>query len=349
MTTPQQPPKVSVGLVALNGAKYLPACIASVQQQTYPNIELLVIDNGSTDNTATIMVKNYPRIRFLKNSANLGFAGGHNQAIRETSGEYYLALNQDVILEPEYISSLVQTITKNPHIGAVQGKIKQLTWNRKTNMIDSLGLKLYRSGQVVNIAENEYDHGQFETGQEIFGVAGTLPLYRRAALNDIIVSSPAALTGKEYFDETFFAYKEDIDLAFRLQLRRWHSFYVPQAVAYHERTVRSSNVGPPQTADIIKARSGKSRFSRKVSFRNHHFVYQKNLLWGNFTKNAPEIVWQEIKMWGYGLIREPFLLPAMAKVFSKMPEMRQKRHQIMSRRKVDAEYLQRWFQDTIAN
>lgn len=349
MTTPKQPPKVSVGLVALNGAKYLPACITSVQQQTHPSIELLVIDNGSTDNTAAIMKRDFPEIRFIQNSANLGFAGGHNQAIRETSGEYYLALNQDVVLEPEYVSSLVKTITRNPHIGAVQGKIKQLTWNRKTNMIDSLGLKLYRSGQVVNIAENEYDHGQFESGREIFGVAGTLPLYRRAALNDIIVSSPTALAGKEYFDETFFAYKEDIDLAFRLQIRRWHSFYVPQAVAYHERTVRSNNAGQPQNIQIIKARSGKSRFSRKVSFRNHHFVYQKNLLWGNFISNAPEIVWQEMKMWGYGLIREPFLLPDMIKVFSKMPEMRRKRRQIMKRHKVDADYLQKWFQDNIAN
>jgi GT2 family glycosyltransferase len=349
MNKNQLPPKVSVGLVALNGAKYLPSCLKSVAEQTYPNIELLVIDNGSTDNTAALVKKNYPEIRFIKNPANLGFAGGHNQAIRETKGDYYLALNQDVILDPDYINSLVKAITKNPHIGAVQGKIKQLTWKRKTNMIDSLGLKLYRSGQVTNIAENEYDHGQFEAGQEIFGVAGTVPLYRRAALEDVSLQSQHSLTGREYFDETFFAYKEDIDLAFRLQLRQWRSFYVPEAIAYHERTVKSSFDGRPKNSEIIKNRADKSRFSRKVSFRNHHFLYQKNLLWGNFTKNAPELIWQEAKMWGYGLAKEPFLLPDMLKVFTKMPEMLHKRRQIMSRRKVDAVSLQRWFQDTISN
>jgi len=341
----KEQPKVAIGLVAWNGAKYLPACLESIQSQTYSNTELLVIDNGSTDNSVKLLEDNHPEVKLIKNPANLGFAGGHNQAIRNTSGDYYLALNQDVLMEPEYIAELVKSCEKNPHIGSAQGKIKQLTFERKTNMIDSLGLKLRRSGQAVNIAENEYDHGKNEEQEYIFGVAGTVPLYRRQALEDVSLKGPFAISGKEYFDETFFAYKEDVDLAFRLQLRNWRSIYVPTAVAYHERTVASQGSSEEGDMAIVKNRQNKSKFARKVSFRNHHYLQQKNMLWGNFLHNAPEMMWYEIKMWGYGIAREPFLLPDMAKVFSKWPEMSRKRKQIMSRRKAEAADIQKWFED----
>jgi len=319
-------------------------CINGVQQQEYPNVDLLVIDNGSADKTYDVVKSEFPDVRILKNSANLGFAGGHNQAIRETDGEYYLALNQDVLMEPDYISKLVESCQKNPHIGAAQGKIKQLTFGRKSNMIDSLGLKLLPSGQAVNIAENEYDHGNFAESAEIFGVAGTVPIYRREALEDVKISTSSTLTGSEYFDETFFAYKEDVDLAFRLQLRKWRAIYVPDAVAYHERTVQSQGSGEQGNVAIAKNRATKSKFSRKVSFRNHHYLLQKNLLWGNFWRLSPEILWYETKMWGYGIVREPFLLPDMGKVFTRWPQMAKKRQQIMARRKATVEDIQRWFE-----
>ncbi|EKD49806.1 MAG: glycosyl transferase [uncultured bacterium] len=376
-------PKVSICILAFNGAKYLKNCIEAVFAQTYKNSELLIINNGSqdqgkTEKTIKNLVIKYPRTRYINNKANIGFAGGHNQGIRETDtdGEYYLALNQDVILDKNYVKELVCACEKNPHIGAAQGKIKRLlptdakldkkdfekeknlhkklekahfvimedlTLYQKTDIIDAVGMELHRTGQATNIGEAEYDRGQYEEQMEIFGAAGTVPMYRRKALNDIKLKGKFALSKEEYFDETFFAYKEDIDMAFRLLLRQWKSIYVPTAIAYHERSAVGAGAYHKGNLAIAEQRKNKSKFSKKVSFRNHHYILLKNLFLKNFLQNLPEIAWYEMKMWGYALIMEPYLIHDMFKTIGKIPLMLRKRKMIMKKRKINAKDMEKWF------
>ncbi|MFC1617942.1 glycosyltransferase family 2 protein [Patescibacteria group bacterium] len=336
--------KVSICLLAWNGKKYLDACLKSVLSQTHQNFDLLIIDNASTDSSVEYLENNYSQIRLIKNSANIGFDAGHNQGIRKTEGKYHLMLNQDTVLEPNYIEELIKASERNPHIGAVQGKVKRLTEGAKTNIIDSLGLKLWRSGQATDLAQGEYDREQYQADKDIFGVVATLPLYRREALEDTKLSGDFAMSGEEYFDETFFVLKEDIDLAFRLQLRKWRAVYVPSAVAYHERGVSGGSANSQSDIDIAKARQNKPKLYRKYSYRNHQYVYLKNLLWGNFWYNFPEIIWYNIKVLGYIFVREPFIIPDIGKVIKTMPLMLRKRKMIMARCKATSPEMQKWFE-----
>jgi GT2 family glycosyltransferase len=250
-------------------------------------------------------------------------------------------LNQDTILEPDYLANLVAFSDKHPAVGSVAGKIKRLTDGQKTNKIDSLGLKMWRSGQVTDLGETQEDRDINSAPHEVFGVSGVIPLYRRAALE---ATAHLNRPGKnEYLDETFFAYKEDIDLAFRLRLQGWTSYCVPAAVAFHSRSVRDEGAVERGNLAIARRRQNMSRFRRKLSFANHHFLYFKNLPCQVWWRNLPPMLWYETKMWGYALLREPFLIPDMGRVFSRFPEMMRKRYAIMNQRKISSFDLQRWF------
>ncbi len=337
----QPSPQISIGLVVWNGLKYLPACLASVLAQKQVSFEIIAIDNASNDGSREYITKNFPGIKLVKNTSNRGFTGGHNQAISLSRGKYYLALNQDTILEPNYLANLAQYLSNNPKVGAVQGKLKRLTNGDKSNKIDSLGLLLHRSGQVTDWGEIEEDRGQYSAPFEVFGVSGTMPLYRKEALED--TAQIDANGQKEYFDSDFFAYKEDIDLAFRLRWHGWIAACVPSAVAYHNRSVRGEGTVEQGNLAIAKQRQEKSKFSRQRSFSNHHFVYLKNLPCSIYFRIWPFFSWYEIKMWGYALIREPFVIPDMLKVFRLGPRMLKKRRRIMSRRSIKPRALYRWF------
>lgn len=335
MITPRS--QVSIGLVVWNGRKFLPACLASVLAQRNVSFEIVVIDNASTDGSAEYIRQNFPDLKLIRNTSNLGFTGGHNQAIASSDGQYYLALNQDTVLETDSLAFLVDFMSQNPKTASVQGKLKRLTNGAKTNKIDSLGLRLHRSGQITDLGEVEEDTGQFTQPLEVFGVSGTLPLYRRAALDKV------ASNRHEYFDSDFFAYKEDADLAFRLRLAGWTSYCVPAAVAYHNRSVRGEGAVARGNLAIAQQRQFKSKLSRRLSFSNHHFVYFKNLPCSLYFQIWPTFTWHEMKMWGYALIREPFVIPEMLKVFRLGPRMIQKRRAIMARRQIAPKELLKWF------
>ncbi len=331
-------PQVSIGLVVWNGRKFLPDCLASILAQKDVGLEIIIIDNASTDGSAEFIKEKFPQLRLIGNRQNLGFTGGHNQAIASSGGQYYLALNQDTVLEPDYLAKLTDFMVKNPKTGSVQGKLKRLTEGAKTDRIDCLGLQLHRSGQVTDLGEVEEDTGQYSRPLEVFGVSGTLPLYRRTALDRV------ALDHHEYFDSGFFAYKEDIDLAFRLRLAGWQSFCVPAAVAYHNRSARGEGAVARGDLAIARQRQAKSKLSRRLSFSNHHFVYFKNLPCSIYWRIWPVFTWYEMKMWGYALIKEPFVIPEMLKVFRLGPRMLRKRRAIMARRQIAPKELIKWFE-----
>ena len=219
-------------------------------------MELIVVDNASTDGSPELVKKLRGSTQVHQNGKNEGFSRAHNQAIRLSSGEFYLALNPDVIMDACYLESLVSTLQVSERRGSAGGKLRQFG-AAEAPKIDSAGLLLRRTRRQVLRGRGEIDRGQFDRQEQVFGIDGAAPLYRRAMLEDIQESG-------EYFDETFFAYKEDVDLAWRARLLGWESWYDPRATAWHARSFRPGTRRPGDSA------------TRRYSVRNRYLAIIKN-------------------------------------------------------------------------
>lgn len=340
-------PKVSIHLVTWNGEKYLENCLNSVLDQISKDYFLLVIDNGSSDKTVRIMEEQFvpifgQRIRFLKNKENLGFAKAHNQALLWTDSEYVLTLNQDVILADNFLTEAVKFMDQHKDVGAVSGKVLRATFEKsedlknvkKSDIIDSLGFKIFKSQRVVEIGASEKDSGQFEKSEEIFGVSANSAFYRRSALNDVRY-------GDEFFDNDFFSYKEDVDLAYRLQLRGWKSYYLPQVICYHERSAKGKEKISGFAA--LKMRKHKTKFVNYYSYKNHLFVLLKNLSTKNFFRYFFQIFFYEFGKFIYILFFEWKTLSGLKDFFNKYKKMKEKRKFIKKNKLVNDLQIRKWF------
>lgn len=313
--------KLSVNLITWNGEKYTPYLFESLRGQTYKDWELLVINNGSSDGTAAKLeseLVNFPMpARFIKNTENRGFAGGHNQGLAMTNGELVLFLNQDVYLAPDYFEKIVGFLDAHPEAAAVQGTLWRWDFpSVKTEKVDSLGLKVFKNRRVVDIVS-----GDIST--EVFGLPGAVPMFRRFALEAVKI-------GNEIFDEDFFTYKEDIDLAYRLRIAGFRSFVMKDTNAWHDRTAGAD-------------RGRKSDFVNYHSYKNHLFVLIKNEFCANFWIDSPRIIWYELKKIIYILLFERKTLRALKDFFRLLPKMINKRKIIRAQRKISAKEIRKWF------
>lgn len=338
-------PKLSISLVAHNGERYLPFCLKSVLEQTFKDYELLIIDNGSTDGTVKLLKEEYPQIKAVEHPENIGFARAHNQAIAWTKSDYLMLLNQDVILRHNYLENLISFLDQNPDVAAISGKI--FSWdfkkNVQTNIIDSLGLKILKSHRVVEIAQGELDKGQFNEPKEVFGVSGAAPVYRRFSLEQIKVRASGGLKRDEYFDEDFFSYKEDVDLAFRLRLAGFKSIYLPTAVAYHDRSVKGKRDLSDKATRI--SREEKDKMVKIYSYKNHLLMLIKNEFKRNFIKYFFPIIWFEFKKLIYIFFFERATLKGLKMFFKQKKKILQKRRYIVENiRKVGPEELGKWYE-----
>jgi GT2 family glycosyltransferase len=343
----QNHPLVSISLLAWNGEKYINECLNSVFNQTYPHLEILVIDNASTDGTIDYLknLANKPNLKIVFNKKNVGFAAGHNQGIRETKGEFILCLNQDVVLDKNFIQKAIELFEKDNKIAAVQGKL--LRWNTASPIdrqfddyqisyiIDTIGLSILKNRRIINRKQGEVDQDQFEKVEEIFGADGAAPIYRRQALEDIRIKD-------EYFDKDFFAYKEDVDLAWRLRLYGWKTFYQPESIAWHDRTSGESAVR--NYFSIIRERIKIGKFSKYLAFKNQRLMQIKNEQILLLIKHLPWLLPKEIGSWFYVLLFEKYTWRAIKDLFRQIPQAWQKRKVIMANKKVGVKEMEKWFQ-----
>ena len=224
-------PEVAAAVINFNDGPRLERCLRRLLGQVHCPAEILVLDNDSTDESRRLVCQRFPEVRLIGLPTNIGFAGGANVIVRETRSPYIMLVNPDVVLEPGYVAELVRFAAARPDIGSLTGKLLRARTTTGVPVIDSTGHVMFRSRWVANRGEGEEDRGQYERPDEIFGVSGAAPLYRRAMLDDIRV-------GDEVFAESFFLYLEDVDVDWRARLRGWKAYYVPTAVAYHERRGR---------------------------------------------------------------------------------------------------------------
>ena len=341
---PNQLPKVTVSIVSFNSQKYLASCLTTVLEQSHSNLEIFLIDNASTDNSYAHTRNNFAgkNITFIQNKQNLGYAGGHNLAIARSSGQYVLCLNPDIILAKDYIQLIVSALAKNQRVGSATGKILKYKVEagqiKKTQIIDTLGLKILKNHRVVELGNNRKDQDRYNENREVFGVSGAAPIIRRSALEDIKHST----NDGQYFDQDFHSYKEDIDLAWRLQHANWQCLLVPQARAWHDRWETGSDQ-TDQNQEVIAKRQKKSARVNYYSYRNHLLVNLKNEFLINWLIYLPYIIWYELKKLVYLLLFERYTLKGLLDVIKFLPLTLKKRRDIFKKSKIKPSTIRRWF------
>ncbi len=283
--------KISIVIVTYNSLKFLKECLESILNQTFSGFEIIVIDNKSFDGSLEFVKKNYPTVKTLRNVNNLGLCRANNQGIKLSLGEYVLIMNPDVILEKDFLEKIIEQAEKLPQAGSLGGKLLRLINGEKTDIIDSTGLKIFPYYKIVDRGAGERVGGGncprlTNALEEVFGITGACVLYRKKALEDIKQND-------QYFDERFFAYKEDIDLAWRLKKKDWQNWYVPEAVAYHQRAIF-----------LGKERKKRNRMISYYSYRNHLLLLTKHLDKKTFWQNAWRIIPYELGKFIYILFFE---------------------------------------------
>lgn len=316
---------ISLIIINYNNKSYLKRCMDSILNQSYKNIELIFIDNESKDGSFEYITNKYANnnITFIKNEVNNGYAGAANQGIRLSKGKYVMILNPDIIMETDFIQNMHDFIDSDESIGALSGKLLKYDFqnDKKLNYIDSSGIIMFKSTKCIDRGQNEEDLGQYEKTEQVFGVCGAAPLYRRSALEVIKID-------EEYFDEDFFAYKEDVDLSWRLNLAGFKNMYHPKAIAYHGRGLGGSKDG---ILNFIRNRKNQSEFLRGISFRNHLFMLWKNDV-NNFTTKYKLYAWKrQIALLCYMMIFERFNIKYYREAIRKKDKMIYKRNYLKNK------------------
>jgi hypothetical protein len=210
-------PLVSIIIVNFNGLRYLDPCISALMTQSYEPYEIIIVDNGSSDGSAGYVSSHFPDAILVETGSNCGFAGGANTGIRKARGEFILTLNNDTIADTKFLENLIKPMIADSRVGMCASKMIF-----PDGRINSTGICISRSGAAWDRGIFEGDTGQYEDETEVFGPCGGAALYRRTMLDEIGL-----------FDEDFFIYVEDIDLAFRARLAGWLCRYVPTARVIH--------------------------------------------------------------------------------------------------------------------
>jgi GT2 family glycosyltransferase len=222
--------KLSVIILNWNGKRFLKECLDSLRLQSFHDFETILLDNGSADGSVEYLREAFPWVRLVTLPENVGFSGGNNRALEECTGEFIVTLNNDTKLDPGFLEAMVAAVEADPGIGMVAAKMLNFY---QQGRIDSVGIKAAANGMGFNIGVGESDAGQYDSTTEVFGPCGGAALYRRAMLDQV-----------GFFDADFFAYYEDLDLAWRGRLAGWRAVTAPRAVVLHVHSATSGKMSP---------------------------------------------------------------------------------------------------------
>lgn len=316
-------PKIAVQIVTFNSMQCASRAMQTLEQQTFQDFMVTIIDNASSDNVIEYFREHYPTITTLQNRKNLGFAFAHNQGIAlalhtEAKPEYVLVMNPDVELDPNFLENILRVADAHPEAGSFSGKLLR-THDPSAPLIDSTGLLRTYSYRIYERGAGEQDHAQYDTSYQITGVTGGLGFYRLSALQSIAPDN-------EFFDSDFFMYKEDADVALRLQKKGWPSWYVPSAIAFHPRTLKKP-VG--NFFSRFRQELQKPEYLKFLSYRNQALLLLKNLSIKEWLIHLPGIIFEQTIMSGMLLIFRPrIFFNAVYSFMTLSPRMIQKRRML---------------------
>ena len=318
---------ILISIVTHNDEVFLQRCLESVRSQTVP-LKIKLFDNVSTDASRDIAARF--GCELFASQTNRGFSHGHNHNLLLEHFEYALLLNADVVLRPDYVEKLTQTLREVEGAGICGGKLYRM---------DTSGQQMFRSGAAVldttgmyftpaqrhfDRGSEELDRGQYQRRQSVFGISGAALMCSRKMLEDVRI-------GDEYLDEEFFAYREDADLAWRAQLYGWKAIYEPRAEALHVRRVL------PSLRKTLPA------LINRHSLKNRYLMRMKNLDSAVRRRCFPHMWIRDLGILLYALALERTSLPAYAEVWRLRKRFRQKREWIKKRRRVEGSQVAQWF------
>jgi len=241
-------PLISIVVPNLNGIHFLKKSIPSLMQTNYPNLEIIVIDNGSKDKSVSFLENNYPSVILIKLNHNMGIAYAFNAGIKLSSGSYVSFVNNDMEFDSNWLLPLFLTLVNNDKVAGCDSKYLNYY---KRDFLDCAGRFMDKFGNSINIGSGEHDKGQYDKSQKI---SHGLSLFKK----DLLIKAGG-------FDEKFFAYKEETDLCWRLHRMGYDIQYVPESKIYH--------IGGGTT---MSHKEGKKKL--KVIFMFHYFKNKLRML-----------------------------------------------------------------------
>jgi len=313
--------KLVVGFLTYNDASarylsdFLPSLKESLASLNSEDYRVIAFDNSDKNQLANKeKIEQFNKINpyfieYLSTDNNLGFSRAYNILIRlavQYSADYFLIINPDIVLERDALVNLISVLDQDQSLGSVSPKIRRWDFasNTKTRVIDSCGLIVSPGLRFRDLGQGEKDNKQFDK-QAIIGPSGAAGLFRLKDLEKVKENG-------SYFDEHFFMYKEDCDLAYRLYLKGVKSSLVPEAIIYHDRTAFVSGGG---LLTRIINRGGKSRQIRSWSFTNQHYLFIKH--WFKQDLISKMVIFCQVLLFGFfSLILEQFLLKDYRKIFN---------------------------------
>jgi GT2 family glycosyltransferase len=344
----------SLFLITWNSAPFLQRCLAGIAQQTHRDLELIHIDNGSSDDCAAIVRAAFPDARQILNSDNRGFAAAVNQGIAASKGDHIVLCNPDAFLAGDYVERVIAELeAAGDDFGMATGKLMRAAGREiaPTDCVDSKGIRMTRTGRHFDIGQGLRD-GADDRGirvvaqsrgregaavstarprdpetprlHEVFGVSGAAAVYSRCFIDDVSIDG-------EFLDEDFFSYREDADVAWRGRLLGWRALYVPDAVGWHVRTVTP------------RARRGLSPGVNRDSVKNRFLLRLKNEGLYLALRNAPFEIPRDLVTIAAIFTIERTSLPALQWLWKNRRRIMQKRRAIQRRRRVSDRALAGWF------
>ena len=310
--------KVAVNIVTFNSAEDIAACLESLAAQTFRDFQIHVLDNASSDGTVEKLAGF--DVALVKSPTNTGFAKAHNDLIHAYPAEYVLMLNPDAVPRPDFLERIIEALDARPDAASASGKLLRMDGVT----LDSAGIVMQRNQRHLDRGAGEPDRGQFDSPEDVFGPSGAAAVYRMKALNDVAING-------QFFDEDFFAYREDADLAWRCRLMGWTSIYVPSAVALHRRRVTPERRS--QLSALINYHSVKNRFLLRLN----------NMTRSLYRRDFWRITARDAAVVGYVLAREWSSIGALSYVICQSPRLWSKRKAIQSRKRISGPELDRWF------
>ncbi len=230
--------RLSVVIPNWNGARFLADCLDALRNQTLDGVEIILVDNASSDGSQSFVKTNYPEVRLLELEENRGFTGACNLGIEAAAGAYIALLNNDTEVQPDWAEQVLAAFADHPDAGIVASKM--LLFDQR-DRFHTAGDFFTIDGVAGNRGAWDKDSGQFDRGEFVFSACGGSAVYRTSMLREI---------GK--LDDDFFFLLEDVDLAWRAQLAGYKVWYEPRAVVYHHLSATGGGV----TASYHAGRNG---------------------------------------------------------------------------------------------
>lgn len=301
-------PRASVVIPTWNGANLLRGALRSLRGQTFRDFETIVVDNGSTDGTPRMLADEFPEVRIVAFAENRGFAPATNAGLRAAAGEVLVCMNNDLEAEPGWLGALVAALDGRPDVGSVASKMMDA---KRPGIIDAAGDAM--SLVAWNVGRGEPDGPRYRVGREILSACAGACAYRREVFERV-----------GFFDESFFAWFEDVDLGLRAQIAGFRCWYEPAAVVHHLGSATAAKLSDRKV--FLTVRNGLMLFLKTMPLR-------RLVLWAPVVLLWP---WCDPILTGRPL---RVTVRAWFAFWPQVPDMLRKRRAVFARRRVSDRYL----------